>query len=460
MDMLQGAIPRESLISQLDKNDRGDVKNTRNNCAMIFRHDEVLYGKIKFNALTQRIDIVGDVPWVRSPEATTVTNSDLRGVRLYVENNYGITIEKYIDEGLALVADENQYHPIRDYLNDLPPWDGTERVRYALHKFLGADVSDYSYELLKVFMLGAVSRVFKPGIKFDYILCLVGSQGVGKSTFFRYLAVKDDWFSDDLKNIESDGVYQKLQGHWIIEMSEMMGAINARTNEAIKSFLSRQKETFRTPYDKLPEDRPRQCVFGGTTNKLQFLPADKTGNRRFLPILCHENLVETPIMENEKESRAYIEQMWAEIMILYRKEHSLKFSPKMQMAIAEAQQIFVPEDTDAGLILTFMQETKEDKVCSKMLFCEALGNYNQPQRWQTNEICETVNQLIKRGDLSGWKAFNNPRRFKRGYGTQKGWERVDIYGLPKSDEYVTVEEPDEFEKMISTPTVNTQLSVD
>ena len=117
-------------------------------------------------------------------------------------------------------------------------------------------------------MLGAISRVFRPGVKFDYIICVVGGQGAGKSTFFRLLAVDDEWFTDDLKDLESGKVYEKLQGHWIIELSEMLATNNAKSNEAIKSFLSRQKEIYRTPYERYPKDRPRQGVFAGTTNKI------------------------------------------------------------------------------------------------------------------------------------------------------------------------------------------------
>ena len=50
------------------------------------------------------------------------------------------------------------------------------------------------------------------------MLCLVGSQGAGKSTFFKYLAIKDDWFSDNLDHLDDENIYRKLQNHWIIEM--------------------------------------------------------------------------------------------------------------------------------------------------------------------------------------------------------------------------------------------------
>ena len=145
-------------------------------------------------------------------------------------------------------------------------WDGTERIRFCLRHFLGADADDYTYEALKLFLLGAISRAFQPGCKFEIMLCLVGGQGAGKSTFFRLLAVRDEWFSDDLRKLDDDNVYRKLQGHWIIEMSEMMATANAKSIEEIKSFLSRQKEVYKIPYETHPADRPRQCVFGGTSN--------------------------------------------------------------------------------------------------------------------------------------------------------------------------------------------------
>ena len=93
-------------------------------------------------------------------------------------------------------------------------------------------------------------------------------------------------------------------GHWIIEMSEMMATGNAKNVEEIKSFLSRQKDTYKVPYDKFPADRPRQCVFAGTSKKPDFLPHDRSGNRRFLPIRINPETAEVRDCDQNKPSIA------------------------------------------------------------------------------------------------------------------------------------------------------------
>lgn len=312
---------------------------------------------------------------------------------------------------------------IRDYLNDLK-WDGTERISHALHRFLGAAEDELTAEALKIFLLGAIKRVFHPGCKFEMMLCLVGGQGAGKSSFFRLLAIKDEWFSDDLRRMDDDNVFRKLQGHWIMEMSEMIATANAKSIEEIKSFLSKQKETYKIPYETHPADRLRQCVFAGTTNRQDFLPRDRTGNRRFIPIPVDATQAEVHILDNEAKSRAYIDQLWAEAMTIYNSgDYKLTFSPAMQEALQICQKDFMQEDTQAGMIYAFLEDYTGDRVCSKQLYTEALGNLNLPAEWETRAICEIMTAGIANGEIKGWIAHKAAKRYPK-YGVQKGWERV------------------------------------
>lgn len=423
-DLYQENLSPEELKDTLELTEKGEIKNCLTNAVEVLSKDPLLCGALRYNEMTQRIDVVNNLPWERKNSSLPLTDYDVKSIHLYCEQTYELSSLSLIEEAIDIVATRNKYHPVRDYLNNLK-WDGNERIRYALHKFLGADYSDYTCEALKLFMLGAIFRVFTPGIKFDYTLVLVGVQGAGKSSFFRLLSVKDDWFSDDLRDLESNNVYEKLQGHWIIELSEMLATNNAKSTEAIKSFLSRQKESYRTPYAHYSEDRPRQCVFAGTTNKVSFLPNDRSGNRRFLPVACNENEAEAFILDDEKSSREYISQMWAEAMELYKKgKCHLSLSPALEDAAKASQKAFMQEDVNSGLILSYMKEYNEDKVCSAQLLKYALNNPSPNHaKWEYNEVNEIMNTLIANGELVGWRYFSSPKRFKE-FGTQRGWERV------------------------------------
>ena len=348
-----------------------------------------------------------------------MTDTDMKYIRLYLEENYDLTSEKKIIDAADLAAHQNSYHPVRDFLNSLT-WVGTERIRYCLHHFLGAEADEYTFQVLRLFLLGAIHRAFRPGCKFEVMLCLVGGQGAGKSTFFRLLAGKDEWFSDDLRKLDDENVYRKLQGHWIIEMSEMIATANAKSIEEIKSFLSRQKEVYKIPYETHPADRLRQCVFGGTSNAMDFLPLDRSGNRRFLPVQVCPEQAEAHILEDEAASRVYLQQVWAEAMTIYRVGGwKLTFSPEMVCYLKEHQKDFMPEDTKAGMIQAFLDSYTGDTVCSKQLYKEALNHaFDEPKQWEIREINEIMNQCV-----TGWTYFSNPRSFA-GYGRQKGWERA------------------------------------
>ena len=401
----------------LESTEKGSVRNSIRNCLTVFQNDPLLSGAIAKNLLTERVDIVKPIGYHRI--GTAITDTDMNYLLLYLEETYGLTSEKKITAAIGIVANENGYHPVRDYLNGLS-WDGQERIRYCLRHFLGADTDQYTYEALRLFLLGAIHRAFCPGCKFEVMLCLVGGQGAGKSTFFRLLAVKDEWFSDDLRKIDDENVYRKMQGHWIIEMSEMIATANAKSIEEIKSFISRPKETYKVPYETHPADRLRQCVFGGSSNTLDFLPLDRSGNRRFMPIMVNSERAEIHILEDEAASRAYIDKMWAEAMFIYQNfPLKLTLSKAMEKELRELQKQFMPEDTKAGLIQSFLDNYNGTQVCSKLIYAEALNHaFDEPKQWEIREINEIMNNSI-----DGWKAFSNPRIFAK-YGRQRGWEHI------------------------------------
>lgn len=367
LELREEARTVSDILDCLERNKDGGVKQSMENCVFVLEHDPVLAGAIRRNEFNCRNDIVRNMPWNRRGDP--IIDIDEKNIRLYLERNYGLTSKEKIESAIAIVANEDSFHPIRERLEGLI-WDGKERIRVALHHFLGAAVDDYTGEVMRMHMLAAISRVYEPGCKYDIALCLVGPQGGGKSTFFRFLAIEDRWFTDDLHKIEDSKVYEKLNGHWIIELGEMGALVNAKSIEEMKSFLTRKSETYRTPYDKHPEDHERQCVFCGTSNDMQFLPFDRTGNRRFAPVLVNPALAEVHILADEEASRTYILQMWAEAMVLYRQgDFKLTFSEEMEAYAHEMQKEFMPEDTELGMIENYIESKNLDRVCVKEIYC-------------------------------------------------------------------------------------------
>ena len=153
----------------------------------------------------------------------------------------------------------------------------------------------------------------------------------------------------------------------------------------------------------------------------QFLPLDRSGNRRFLPIMVHPERAEVHILEDEAASRAYIDLMWAEAMTIYRSgSFRLTLSKQMNKELRELQKQFMPEDTKAGLIQSFLDDFSGTQVCSKLIYAEALNHsFDEPKQWEIREINEIMNNSIE-----GWTPFSNPRIFAK-YGRQRGWERAD-----------------------------------
>ena len=328
-----------------------------------------------------------------------------------------------INDGVDTARGDDDFTPFRNIMNEYYARDTSRKIRSTFQAkgktgkhLTGLVIYGYLWNetrdqwLVDEYSAEVVKRM----------LCLVGGQGAGKSTFFRLLAVKDEWFSDDLKKIDDDNVYRKMQGHWIIEMSEMIATANAKSIEDIKSFISRAKETYKVPYETHPADRLRQCVFGGSSNTMDFLPLDRSGNRRFLPIMVHPENAEVHILEDEAASRAFIDMMWAEAMFIYQNfPLKLTLSKDMDKELKELQKQFMPEDTKAGLIQSFLDNFKGTQVCSKLIYAEALNHpFDEPKQWEIREINEIMNNSIE-----GWKPFSNPRSFAK-YGRQRGWERI------------------------------------
>lgn len=227
-----------------------------------------------------------------------------------------------------------RFHPVRDYLDALR-WDGTPRLDRWLAVYGGADDTPYTRAVGALVLVAAVRRVRQPGVKFDEMLVLESAQGTNKSSALRALAVRDEWFVDDLPlNAEGKVVIERLAGRWIAEAGELKGMRKGEV-EHLKAFLSRQEDTARLAYGRLPVIVPRQCVIVGTTNSERYL-RDLTGNRRFWPVRVEGFDLD--------RLRADVDQLWAEAAEREATGESIRLDPALWAAAGEEQDARRVED--------------------------------------------------------------------------------------------------------------------
>jgi len=183
---------------------------------------------------------------------------------------------------VADLALRNAYHPVCDYLGGLE-WDREGRIDEWLVRYCGVEDSEYVRAVSRIVLMAAVRRVRQPGVKFDEMLVLEGAQGLGKSQVLKALAVKEEWFTDEVP-LAGDGkeVIEALRGRWIAEAAELKG-MRAKEVEHLKAFLSRTHDRARLAYGRLTTEVARSFVMIGTTNSEHYL-VDSTGNRRFWPV--------------------------------------------------------------------------------------------------------------------------------------------------------------------------------
>lgn len=418
----------------------GNVKSVKqlvHNFEVVMDRDSRFAGKIRLNEFAQQPYLYGSVPWENENNCRAWSSHDDSALFSLIQADYGLKSRQDFADALKNVSMRNKFHPVRELLDSLT-WDGKEHVRSLLPEYLGAEDSDYTYQVMRLWMLGAVSRVYKPGSKFDYTIILQGSQGIGKSTFLKLMALDDSWFNDSLDSLDSDKAVQSLTGSWIIELAELKSlARTAGGVESVKRFLTATQDKYRIPYERRADTFYRQCVFAGTTNKDDFLQ-DETGNRRFL--IIHTGFTKTSKSLFTPEVMDDIKQAWAEAVHIWKNEDPELILPENCMQQAkELQEANMADDGKRGIILDYLEG--KTQVCAREIWFEALKETIPPKNWQASEI----NNIVAK--IPGWERLKTPRKFD-GYGQQRGFRKIAMKTTEEeseNSEFVVVSEQEQME---------------
>lgn len=206
------------------------------------------------------------------------------------------------------------YHPFKDYLSSLHPWDGqTDYIGRLASTVHLKDESQRPFfnDCFKRWFVGFFPAILEPNEVNHTILILVGPQGTQKTTWFLYLMPpclqSYATIMGNSSRFQKDDLFKLTEFMLIVldEMSEM----TSREMNVLKSVTTRPVIDERQAYDRLKSHRKHIASFCGTSNNQQFIN-DPTGSRRFLPF-------EVKHLDNPRHINHQYEGVYAQAYALY-----------------------------------------------------------------------------------------------------------------------------------------------
>lgn len=400
---------------ELIRNSRGRALWNVANAMRVMQNDPNLRDCFAFDEFRQVKMLTQPLPYSGERKSSfkgrEIRDSDITKVVSYFNRiGYPGASKSVTADVIEAVGEMATFHPVRNYLNDLPTWDGVARVETWLMDYCAVSPNDqdharYISEVGKRWLISAVARVLMPGCKADGVLILEGRQGAMKSTTLRTIAGAD-WFGDSLPPMHSKDASDYLRGKWVIEMAELSN-MNKAEVEVVKAFIAREEERFRPAYGRNEISYPRQCVFAGSTNKTDYL-RDETGNRRFWPVKVGQSC-DVQSLGRDRD------QIWAETLSMF-KDGEIWWLTGDVLKVAEGQQAArVSQDAWEGDILQYVA-MREEVSCATIARDVLNIEVGRVDRAATNRISAilTGNGWVRDGQFTAGAEKGRARYIKNG----------------------------------------------
>jgi putative DNA primase/helicase len=320
----------------------GKLRDTVDNWDLLVEHDPVLKA-LFVNGMTGNVETSVDYPWRPTRNGgAELSISDQVQLKLYLEREYRTKVlAATVNELVVSASGKRWKHPLREYLLGLR-WDGVPRVEECLP---GVRPTAFTRLVARKCLVAAVARVLEPGCKWDHTLVLYGDEGLGKTHWIERLS---KGYMATLGRVGDKDTLLTMQRSWIMVADEGH-SLRKGDADAMKEFLTRTEDVYRTPYDKGSRVQPRSSVIWSTTNDEVFLRKQE-GNRRFLIVHCEDKV------DFEEITDEYVDQLWAEAMHMLRAGELLFLDEEQSVLANQQRERFTEEDALAGRVQAHLDQ--------------------------------------------------------------------------------------------------------
>ncbi len=274
----------------------------------------------RFNIFTTEYQIAGHLLSVN--EIGEMRDAALRGLRELIRRNFRFEPnERNMAAAAMRMCERRAYHPIKNYLDPLVwQWDGVERIDGMFVNYFGAADTPFNRAVARLVMIASVRRIYQPGCKFDYVVCLQSPQGYNKSEALQILYGDDYCTDESIFGMRTQQVEETVRGMWAVECAEMVGYSDVKM-ERIKAQISRKRDRVRRSFDRLAVNAKRSCVLWSTVNDEEFFRPGGEKERRFFPITVGR--IDLEALRRDRD------QLWAEAMSIE------ELNPPRDLSLAE-----------------------------------------------------------------------------------------------------------------------------
>ena len=335
-------VPEWNSLLHFTKN--GDVAKTIDNIITIVQHDPRLQELFFYDVIKQDICFLRAPYWDENIKVGTgLRDLDMSFIRNIISGApFFIGGETAIYDAIKTDAYSRRKNFIKEFLEDLPEWDGVPRFEDLFVNLFGVVSSGFVREASKKWLTALVARIYQPGVKFDYVITLIGAVGTGKSTFGKSL-VAPQW-DGDMEHIEDEEYYftdteidlknqrdtiDALRGMCVVELAEFDKFFRKYDKASLKAFLTKTQDRFIERYGKRTQNVPRSFVMLATSNTHTPIK-DPEDERRFLPFYCTLKKHDAKIFDLTVWNKEIRDQVLAEAKHYYKEGY--KFSAPFTMS--------------------------------------------------------------------------------------------------------------------------------
>jgi predicted P-loop ATPase len=294
------------------------------------------------------------------------------------------------------------YDPFKEYLNQLPQWDGQTDYIENLAGTVETTNNAFWNMCLKRWLIAMVASLENEQLVNHTVLILVGKQGSGKTSWIDKLVptqLRSNYYYSGTINLGAKDTIIMLSESMIINLEELSTLSEKQLNE-LKEIITKKNIRLRRPYGRVNETLPRRASFTGSTNDKKIL-SDTTGSRRFL--------VFEAVRINYQHS-VDIDQVLSQALGLYRIGTKFWFDESEIQTINQNNEQYRFKSVEEEFLLSLFSPCEEKDKTHTLSTSEIMAEINKGYK-----IPITDASLLKFGKALRLHNFKRVR-YKNGYG--------------------------------------------